>query len=162
MIIRQALQRILLLTPMLCAFAPAAMSMEKSTLYFWEFAACPNEVVYMEGSARTQFQEAGKGWVFQVFWTGDGWGLDSDNEYLLQGKWMEVVQETRPFIFYWNDHFELAGKGDAPTYRLYSKIRFNEMEDGSPVPESITFEDGDWPCPTVGFGVCDSEPCSAF
>ena len=98
-----------------------------------------------------------------MFWTGEGWGLDSDNEYLLQGKWMEVVQEQRPFVFYWNDHFQLVGKGSAPTYRLYSKIRFDKLDPdtGLPVPDSIHFEDGDWPCPTVAYESCPTEPCSA-
>lgn len=152
---------ICILALMLLALSPAVMSMEKSNLYFWEYVACPNEIVYVEGSVRFQYQETGMGWVYQAFWTGDGWGLDSDNEYLLQGKWQEVVQEKRPFIFYWNDHFELAGKAGAPTYRLYSKIRFDELGGDGPVPDSIHFEDGDWPCDTLAFGVCESEPCSA-
>jgi hypothetical protein len=153
----------LLVPMMLFVASPAAMSMDMFTMYFWEEVACPNEVVYLEGSARVQVQGTGKGWVYQVFWTGDGWGLDSGDEYLIQGKWMEVVNEQRPYVFYWNDHFEMVGKGQAPTYRLYSKIRFDEADgDGYPVPDSIQFEDGDWACPAVAFEVCVTEPCSAY
>jgi hypothetical protein len=159
MINKFAVLKAFLVMPILLLFAPSASSMEKWTQYFWEYAACPNEVVYMEGSVRFQYHETRMGWVFQAFWTGDGWGEDSDNEYLINGKWQEVVQGHRPFIFYWNDHFQLVGKDGAPTYRLYSKIRFNEF--GSEGPDSIIFEDGDWPCPTIGFGTCDTEPCSA-
>ena len=162
MIMKLSTLKLSVMTLTLLVCAPAAMSMDKSTLYFWEVAACPNEMVYLEGSARIQVQETGKGWVFQVFWTGDGWGLDTGDEYLLQGKWMEVVQADRPFVFYWNDHFELVGKGSAPTYRLYSKIKFDELDfdSGFPVLDSIHFEDGDWPCPAIAYGDCETAPCS--
>lgn len=134
---------------------PMAMGMDKESYNFWEIAQCPDEMIEMEGSVRFQYHETGKGWVFQAFWTGDAWGLDSGAEYLIQGKWMEVVNENRPFVFYWNDHFELVGKGRAPTYRLYSKIRFDELDadSGGPVVDSIQLEDGEWPCPTVDFAI---------
>lgn len=130
--------------------SPSAQAMDKQVLNFWEIAQCPGELVELEGSVRFQFQETGKGWVFQGFWTGEGWGHDSGGEYLIQGKWMEVVQENRPFIMYWNDHFQLVGKGQAPTYRLYSRVRFVVDESGDWVPE---FEDAEWPCDTVDFAV---------
>ena len=137
------------------ASAAPAMAMDKESYTFWEIAQCPDEMVEMEGSVRFQYQETAKGWVYQAFWKGEGWGLDSDAEYLIRGKWMEVVKEDRPYVFYWNDHFELVGKGRAPTYRLYSKIRFDEFDpdSGGPVIDSIQFENGDWPCPTVDFAI---------
>jgi len=132
-----------------------AMAMDKESYNFWEIVECPDEMIEMEGSVRFDFQETGKGWVFQAFWAGQGWGLDSDAEYIIRGKWMEVVKEDRPFVFYWNDHFELVGKGSAPTYRFYSKIRFDELDpdSGGPVIDSIQFEDSEWPCPTVDAAV---------
>lgn len=135
--------------------SPAALSMEKDFFEFWEIADCPNELIEIEGSVRFQFQETGKGWVLQAFWTGEAWGLDSDSEYSIQGKWQEVVQEKRPFIFYWNDHFELVGRAGAPTYKLYSRIRFDEFdEDGNPIPEFISAE---WPCATIAFDIWPAE-----
>ena len=93
--------------------------------------------------------------TLQAFWTGDAWGLDSDSEYSIQGKWQEVVQEKRPYIFYWNDHFELVGRAGAPTYKLYSRIRFDEFdEDGNPIPEFISAE---WPCATIAFDIWPAE-----
>ncbi len=161
MIAKYAVLRTLLAVPILLLLLPSAIAMEKTTLYFWEVAACPNEDIYMEGSVRFQFHATGKGYTYQAFWAGEGWGLDSDNEYLIHGKWQEVVQEQRPFVFYWNDHFQLAGKGSAPTYRLYGKVRFDELGDDGPVPDSIHFAAGDWPCPTIDFEICGPEPCSA-
>ena len=140
---------------LLLAVAPAALAMDKEFYNFWEVAECPSEQVYLEGSVRFQFQPTGQGWVYQAFWTGDGWGLDSGAEYLIQGKWTEIVQGKRPFIFYWNDHFELVGKAGAPTYRFYSRIRFDEFdEDGVPIPEFIS---ADWPCATIAFGIEPAE-----
>jgi hypothetical protein len=136
------------------ASAAPAMSMEKESYNFWEVAECPDEMVEMEGTVRFQYHETSKGWVYQAFWEGEGWGA-SGAEYVIHGKWMEVVTEDRPFVFYWNDHFQLVGKGTAPTYRLYSKIRFDEFDpdSGGPVIDSIQFENGDWPCPTVDFDI---------
>lgn len=160
---KHTLQRLFVLALTLIVWAPAAMSMEKSTLYFWEEVACPNEVVYLEGDVRFQFHETGKGWVYQAFWSGNGWGLESNAEYLIQGKWMEVMNEKRPFVFYWNDHFQMVGKGAAPTYRLYLTVKFDEADDdGFPVPDSIHFEDEEWPCPAIAFDFCESEPCSGL
>ena len=136
---------------LMLASSSAALAMEKSFYNFWEVAECPSELVEIEGSVRFQFQETGMGWVYQAFWSGDGWGLDSDSEYTIQGKWTEIVQGKRPFIWYWNDHFELVGKAGAPTYRFYSRIRFNEFDDeGNPIPEFISAE---WPCATVAFDI---------
>lgn len=141
----KSLRRIFVCFLALFVFSPMAIAMEKDYLDFWEILECPNEDIEIEGSVRFQFHETGKGWVFQAFWTGEGLGLNSGDEYRLQGKWMEVVQERRPFIMYWNDHFQLVGKGQAPNYRFYSRIRFFVDENGEWVPE---FVDEEWPCPT--------------
>ena len=138
--------RIAIAALVLLVFSPALMAMEKQYLQFWEVVECPGENIEMEGNVRFQFQETGKGWVLQAFWSGDGWGLESGDEYLIQGKWFEVVQEKRPFVMYWNDHFQLIGKGAAPNYRFYGRIRFEVDENGDWVPG---FVDQDWPCPTV-------------
>jgi hypothetical protein len=142
------------LTALLFLFflSPAALAMDKEFWNFFEAVECPGgEVIELEGAVRFQFQETGMGWTLQAFWTGDGWGVDSDAEYLIRGKWQEVVQGQRPFIYYWNDHFELVGKGAAPTYKFYSRIRFDEFdEDGNPIPEFISAE---WPCETLAFAI---------
>lgn len=131
------------------AFSPLASAMDKEAYSFWEVMDCPGEQIEMEGSVRFQSQETGKGWVFQAFWTGQAEGLDSGAEYLIKGKWMEVVNDKRPFVFYWNDHFELVGKAGAPTYRFYSRVRFDTFDGaGDPVPEFISAE---WPCATVAY-----------
>lgn len=136
---------------LLLSLSPAALAMDKEFYSWWEVMECPTGLIWLEGGVRIQAHETGMGWTYQAFWEGDGWGLDSDSEYLIQGKWMEVVQGERPFVFYWNDHFQVVGKGGAPTYRLYSRIRFNEFdEDGNPIPEFIS---ADWPCATIAFGI---------
>lgn len=127
-------------------FPPSLTAMEKQYLNFWEILECPSELIEIEGNVRFQFHETGKGWVFQAFWTGEGWGLDTEDEYQIHGKWHETFQEKRPFTVYWNDHFQLTGKGEAPNYRFYSRIRFIVAGDGEWVPE---FVDSDWPCETV-------------
>jgi hypothetical protein len=144
--IEKSLARKILSLVTLLAFSPMLMAMDKQYLNFWEILECQSENIELEGSVRFQFHETGKGWVFQAFWTGDGWGHDSGDEYKITGKWTEVVQEKRPFIMYWNDHFQLVGKGEAPNYRFYSRIRFIVDEYGVWVPE---FVDDEWPCPTI-------------
>ena len=131
---------------LLTSFSSILVAMEKQYLSFWEILECPSELIEIEGNVRFQFHETGKGWVFQGFWTGEGWGLDTGNEYLITGKWYETVQDLRPFTIYWNDHFQLTGKGEAPNYRFYSRVRFIVDEEGEWVPE---FVDQDWPCETV-------------
>lgn len=141
---------------LMLAFSPAALAMDKQFYNFWEIVDCPHELIELEGSVRFQFQETGMGWTLQAFWTGDGWGLGSDSEYIIQGKWQEVVQGERPFIYYWNDHFQLVGIGGAPTLKFYSRIRFDEFdEDGNPIPEFISAE---WPCATIAFDIWPPEP----
>jgi hypothetical protein len=134
--------------------APNLLAMEQTTLNFWEIVACPSENIEMEGSVRLQTQSAGGAdhatWVFQAFWTGDAWGLDTGTDYRLQGKWMEVVQENPPFVFLWNDHFELIGNGTAPNYRFYNKIRLIVDANGE---ISVDFADDAVPCPTIDFEI---------
>lgn len=137
----------------LLASAPALMALEKQTIPFWEIVSCPNEEVYIEGSYRVQahFVEGAdhSTSVFQVFWKGSGFGLESDSEYLLRGKWMEVIQENPPFIFLWNDHFQLIGKGTAPNYRFYSKVKFVVNANGEVIIDLISDET---PCEYVDGG----------
>jgi hypothetical protein len=142
---------LLIALPFLFFLSPAALAMEKEYYNFWEIAACPSEDIEMLGSVRFQFQPTGDtGWVFQAFWTGDAWGLDSGDDYMIQGKWMEVVKESPPFIFIWNDHFQLIGKGGAPNYSFANKIRI--IVDANGVPR-VEFEDNPWPCPTIAFDI---------
>lgn len=133
---------------------PTAMALEKQYWNFWEVAACPSENIEMLGSVRFQFQlvEAGERstWFFQAFWTGDAWGQESDADYRIQGKWMEVIKENPPFIFLWNDHFQLIGQGTAPNYSFATKIRIVVDANGEP---QVEFEGGDWPCPTIDFDI---------
>lgn len=134
--------------------APALMALEKETLPFWEIVSCADENVEIVGNVRfqTHFVE-GNGhttWIFQAFWTGDGQGLDSEALYLLKGKWMEVVQENPPFIFLWNDHFQLIGKGDAPNYRFSNKVKIVVDANGEVIIERNSVEN---PCEYVDGGV---------
>jgi len=136
------------------SMAPAAMAMDKENWNFWEIVACPSENIEMNGSVRFQAQLVeGSGhatWVFQAFWTGDAWGLSSGSEYILQGKWMEVIQEEPPFVFLWNDHFQLIGKDTAPNYSFYNKIRIIVDANGEP---RVDFSGEATPCPTVDFDI---------
>jgi len=43
---------------------------------------------------------------------------------------MEVVQENPPFIFLWNDHFQVIGKGQAENFGIYTKIKIVENANG--------------------------------
>ena len=132
----------------LLSLSPTLMAMEKQYLNFWEIAECPSEAIEVLGTVRFQYQETGKGWVLQAFWTGDAWGVDTGDEYRIQGKWFEVVQEKRPFVMYWNDHFQLIGKGTAPNYRFYGRVKFVVDENGDWVPEVVGME---WQCPTIAY-----------
>ena len=129
---------------------PALMALEKETLPFWEIVACASEDVEIEGTVRfqTHFIEGADHatWVFQAFWTGRGWGLTTGAGYKLKGKWMEVIQENPPFIFLWNDHFQLIGNGTAPNYKFSNKVKFLVNADGDVVIDTENF---DWPCETI-------------
>ncbi len=134
--------------------APALMALDKETLPFWEIVSCPGEEVAIEGSVRfqTHFIE-GSGhttWIFQAFWTGHGMGLDSEAEYSLRGKWMEVVQENPPFIFLWNDHFQLNGKGPAPNYRFNNKVKIVVNANGDVIIDQGSIDE---PCEYVDGGI---------
>lgn len=124
---------------------------------FWEVTVCPtsdgySEEIYLEGTYRVLAQAVDNGnhmqSTFQVFWEGTGYGLSSGTEYILHGKWMEVVQENPPFIFIWNDHFQLVGKEGADNFRIYWKIRFVQNANGDTV---VDFEDV-MQCETLDFG----------
>ena len=91
----------LLLALALLAVAPTLLALEQFTLPFEEIVICPSgdgdsEEIYIEGTYRVQLQYVEGGdqttSLFQVFWRGDGYGLESGAEYKLRGKWMEVVQ----------------------------------------------------------------------
>ena len=134
----------------LLASTPALMALDQQTLPFWEIVSCASEDVEIEGTVKFQthfIEGAGHAtWVFQAFWTGRGWGLESGAGYKLRGKWMEVVQENPPFIFLWNDHFQLIGKGTAPNYKFSNKIKFVVNANGDVV---IDTDDYYWPCETI-------------
>lgn len=140
----------LLVILMLVLSAPSLMALDQERLDFWELVACPNEDVELLGSVRFQAQAIEGAdhttWIFQAFWRGVGTGLDSGAAYILSGKWMEVVQENPPFIFIWNDHFQLIGKGKAPNYRFSNKIKVVVNANGEVIIDEDSFE---WPCDTV-------------
>jgi hypothetical protein len=132
----------------------AAQQFEAS---FWEIAVCPtadgySEEIYLEGTYRVLAHAVDNGnhmmSTFQVFWEGTGYGMSSGAEYVLHGKWMEVVQVDPPFIFLWNDHFQLVGKGQADDFRIYWKIRFVQDANGDTV---VDFEDV-LQCETLEYG----------
>lgn len=138
----------------LLTWAPALLAMEKETYNFWEIVACPSENIEIEGTVRLQMQSVEGGdhatWVFQAFWTGDAWGMDSGADYRLQGKWMEVIEEDPPFVFLWNDHFQLIGQGTAPNYRFFNRIRIIVNAAGE---LTVYFEEAETPCPTIDFAI---------
>jgi hypothetical protein len=145
----QVMAKIMLATSLL-VLTPALMALEKVTLPFWEIVACSSEDVEIEGSVRfqTHYVEGADHatWVFQAFWSGRGLGLESGASYKLMGKWMEVVQENPPFIFLWNDHFQLIGKGSAANYSFSNKVKFVVNANGDVVVDTDSFE---WPCETI-------------
>ena len=137
----------LLLALALLAVAPMLLALEQFTLPFDETVICPSrdgdsEAIYIAGTYRVQLQYVEGGGhttsLFQVFWRGDGYGLDSGAEYKLRGKWMEVIQENPPYIFLWNDHFQLIGKGRAENFNTYFKIRMVVNANGE---LTVNFED---------------------
>ena len=136
-----------LLGSVLLAFSPILLALEQFTDSFEETVICPaeggiSEEIFIEGTYRVQVQYVeGADHVtslFQVFWRGNGYGLSSGAEYKLRGKWMEVIQENPPFIFLWNDHFQLVGKGRAENFSIYLKIRIVENANGE---QTVSFED---------------------
>jgi hypothetical protein len=150
----RATRTVLLLA--LMGFSPFVLAMDRQHFGFREVVACsdPEETIEIVGTARLQFQQTGGGkhesWTHQVFWTGTGVGLSTGNEFILQGKWMEVVKETPPYLFIWNDHFQLVGKGTAPNYELHTKVKIVVNAQGDVV---IDWSDEVWPCPAVEFDI---------
>jgi hypothetical protein len=132
------------------ACAPALMAMEKQTLPFWEIVSCDSEDIEIEGTVRFQEHlvegENHTTYVVQAFWKGMGLGLDSGAKYRLRGKWMTLEQEDPPYIMIWNDHFQLIGKGAAPNYRFYAKLKFIVNAKGETI---IDLYDEEWPCETI-------------
>lgn len=100
-----------------------------------------SEPIYLEGTYRVQIQyvEAGDHVTsfFNVYWTAEGVGLESDAEYIMRGKWMEIIQENPPYIFIWNDHFRLIGKGRADNFDTYFKVKIVVNANGEPIIEFI-------------------------
>ena len=137
----------LLLTLALLAVSPLMLALEQFTLPFEETVICPSgdgysEEIYIEGTYRVQLQYVEGGdhttSLFQVFWRAGGYGMTSGAEYKLRGKWMEIIQENPPYIFLWNDHFQLIGKGKAENFSLYYKIRMVINANGE---LTVNFED---------------------
>jgi hypothetical protein len=126
---------------------------------FWEEIACPSsdggysEPIYLEGSYRllTQYVEAGDHVTstYQIFWEGTGYGVSSGTEYLLHGKWMEVIQDDPPYVLIWNDYFELVGKGRAENFKIWWKARVVETPDGETIMDYFDALQ----CETLDFGI---------
>lgn len=135
------------------ACAPALMALEQETLPFWEVVSCESEDIHIEGTVRFQEHlvegENHTTYVFQAFWKGMGYGLDSRATYRLRGKWMTLEQTEPPYILIWNDHFQLIGKGKAQNYRFFVKMKFMVNANGETV---IDFYDDEWPCETIDGG----------
>ena len=137
----------LLLGMALLTVAPMVMALEQETHPIVETVVCPtedgdSEEIYLEGTVRIQWQYVEGAdhmtWVLQYFWRLNGYGLTSDAEYVSRGKWMEVVQENPSFIFLWNDHIQLIGKGRAENFDIFWKIRFVVNANGE---VTVDFED---------------------
>lgn len=132
--------------------SPLLMAMEKFSDVFEETLICANEngvgePIYISGTFRSQAQYVENAkhstWVWQVFWRGDGIGLTTGSEYIVRGKWMEVMQDAPPYIFIWNDHFQLIGKGKAENYDTHFKIKIIVNANGEPIVDYIDFYECD-------------------
>jgi hypothetical protein len=142
--------KLLLISALLTA-SPMLLALEQFTLPFEETVICPSgdgysEEIYIEGTYRVQLQYVEGAHrttsLFQVFWRGNGYGLTSGAEYILRGKWMEVVQgieENSPFIFLWNDHFQLVGKGKAENFHIYFKVRIVVNANGEQTVDFVDY-----------------------
>jgi hypothetical protein len=138
----------LLLALALLTAAPMLLALDQFTLPFEETVVCQgdygdSEEIYIEGTYRVLLQyvegDDHTTSLFQVFWTGNALGLTSGAKYLLRGKWMELIQENPPFIFLWNDHFQLIGKGQAENFNIYFKIRIVENANGETTVDFIDY-----------------------
>lgn len=141
-----ALFGIVLLT-ILLTISPVLMAgAYQFTDTFEEIVVCPtqdgfSEEIHIAGSYRVLLQSAGgkdhTTNLFYVFWHGDALGLSSGSEYLLRGRWMELIQENPPYIFLWNDHFQLIGKGKAENFDTHFKIRLVVNANGDTVVDFL-------------------------
>lgn len=145
--IRSFAGKFFLATSLLALSASSMAGADQFRGTFWELVRCPvdggySEEIYLEGSYRILAQQVDAGGhissTFQVFWEGSGWGM-SGSEYLLRGKWMEVVQENPPYIFLWNDHFQLIGKAQADNFELHFRIRTVVNANGDLVVDYVDF-----------------------
>jgi hypothetical protein len=132
----------------LLAASPGLLALDQIPGEFEETVVCENanglsEPIYIWGTYRIQLQyvEAGDHVTsfFNVYWRADGVGLDSGAEYVMRGKWMEVIQENPPYLFIWNDHFRLIGKGQAENYDTYFKVKILVNANGDPIIDYIDF-----------------------
>lgn len=132
----------------LLAATPGLLALDQFPGEFEETVICenangPSEPIYIWGTYRIQAQyvEAGDHVTsfFNVYWRADGVGLDSGAEYNMRGKWMEVVQESPPYLFIWNDHFRLIGKGRAENYDTHFKVKILVNANGDPIIDYIDF-----------------------
>ena len=146
----------LLLTLALLTVSPLMLALEQFTVPFAEIVVCPSgdgdsEEIYIAGTARIQSHYVENTHhttsFFNIYWKGDAYGMTSGAEYILRGKWMEVIQENPPYIFLWNDHFQLIGKGKAENFALYFKTRFVVNANGE---VTVGFQD-EAQCDTVWF-----------
>jgi hypothetical protein len=136
----------LMLISALLTVSPMLLALEQFTDTFEETVICESgagysEPIYIAGTYRVQmhYVEAGDHVtsLFNVYWRGDGTGLESGAKYLLRGKWMEVIQENPPYIFIWNDHFRLIGKGRAENFDTYFKVKIVINANGEPIIEYV-------------------------
>ena len=139
-VIKSLLAMALLVAP------PMLLALDQFPGTFSETLICESEdgysePIYIEGTYRVQVQyvEASDHVTsfFNIYWHADGWGLDSGAEYVLRGKWMEVIQENPPYIFIWNDHFRLIGKGKAENFDTYFKVKIVFNANGEPIIEYV-------------------------
>jgi hypothetical protein len=137
----------LLLALALLTVAPMLLALEQEIYPFSETVICPSgdgfsEKIYLEGTVRFQEQNIENNHhttsIFHAFWRANGFGLTSEADYILRGKWMTVVQESPPFILLFNDHFQLVGKGRAENFNIYYKIRMVVNANGE---LTVNFED---------------------
>ena len=139
------MMKLLLALGLLC-ISPMLLALDQFRDTFEETVVCENrngdsEPIYFEGTYRVQVQyiEAGDHITsfFNIYWKADGLGLESNAEYIMRGKWMEIIQENPPYIFIWNDHFRLIGKGQAENYDTHFKVKIVINANGDPIIDFI-------------------------
>ena len=112
---------------------------------------CEGEIIDLEGRIQIKTHDVWRNGrlnsFFQVHYKGKGYAQNSGAEYIVKQSWNDTYHvdddPKSQFIYVYNDHAMVIGKGSAPNYEAENRLKIIEV-DGTFIIESFDFYDG--PC----------------